>query len=96
MFKTIKRLLIAATMVLAVSGPSAAYAFVQVAPGGSSVGGQAQPSVIVSVPRATMSSSQGFQWGDAGIGAVGVLALLGVGSGAALVVRRRVHQPLAS
>jgi hypothetical protein len=96
MFKSIKRLLITATLILAVSAPSAAYAMVQAAPGGSSTSGQAQPSIISSAPRATVSSSQGFQWGDAGIGAAGVLGLVGVGSGAALVIRRRVRQPVAS
>jgi hypothetical protein len=50
-----------------------------------------------SAPNPTAAFAHGgFQWGDAGIGAAGVLALVGVGSGAAFVIRRRVHQPLAS
>jgi hypothetical protein len=34
------------------------------------------------------SSSSGFDWGDAGIGAAGMLALLGVGTGVAAAARR--------
>jgi hypothetical protein len=46
--------------------------------------------------RHEISSSNGFQWGDAGIGAAVVLVLISVGSRAAVVIRRRVHHPLAS
>jgi len=46
--------------------------------------------------QGTVSSSNGFQWGDAGIGAAGVLVLISVGSGAAVAIRRRVRRPLAS
>ena len=45
--------------------------------------------------RHGISSSSGFQWGDAGIGAAVVLVLIGVGSAAMLVIRRRVHHPLS-
>jgi hypothetical protein len=37
--------------------------------------------------------NQGFDWGDATIGAVGTLALLGLGGGALLVSRRAGRQP---
>jgi hypothetical protein len=40
------------------------------------------PAVVVS------SSSRGFDWGDAGIGAAAMLSLLGAGSGVVLVTRR--------
>jgi hypothetical protein len=123
MFKSIKRLLIAATAILAISAPSAAYAFVRPAAAGSPTGStpavaradvialkpQAQAafhrldaqatrqrSIASAVPRAAAPASEGFQWGDAGIGAAGVLALVGVGSGGLMMIRRRVHQPLAS
>jgi hypothetical protein len=125
MFKSIKRLLIAATAVVAVSGPSAAYAMVQVAPGGPATSSHAQPTVAPRLPVAQLrrldagaqqrfvseagwptrasainstgpSSQAGFQWGDAGIGVAGVLALVGFSAGMTLVIRRRVHQPLAS
>jgi hypothetical protein len=46
--------------------------------------------------RHGISSSSGFQWGDAGIGAAVVLVLLSVGSGATVVIRRRLHHQLAS
>jgi hypothetical protein len=42
------------------------------------------------------SSEAGFQWGDAGIGAAGVLALVGIGAGATVVIRRRMREPLAN
>jgi hypothetical protein len=126
MFKSIKRLLAAATLILAVSTPPAAYArfFEYGPPAGSQTSGQANPSIgaaklsqldqlqasvaprfaseggspsAASTVHPTGPSSQdGFQWGDAGIGAAGVLALVGVGAGATLVIRRRTHQPLAS
>lgn len=94
MFKSIKRLLIAATMIVTMSAPSAAYAFVRVTGGGPATGGQGQPSIVASVPRAAASASQGFQWGDAGVGAGAILALVAVGAGGTLVIRRRVHNPV--
>jgi hypothetical protein len=44
-----------------------------------------------SVPRLQVveASSRGFEWGDAGIGAAGVLALVSVGTGAAMLLSRR-------
>ena len=127
MFTSIKRLLIAGTVILAVGVPSAASAFVQDAPGGSSTSGQARPSIaqlptapqvrrldqlqatvaqrfaseggwpgVSAVQSIGPSSQAGFQWGDAGIGAAAVLALVGVGAGATVVIRRRARQPLAS
>jgi hypothetical protein len=39
--------------------------------------------------RAAASSSQGFQWDDAGIGAAGAVVLLGAGAVASGAVRRR-------
>ena len=126
MFKSIKRLMIAATAVLALSWPTAAYAFVQVTDGGQATSVQPRPSIVqgrtaaeqqrldqlqasgqrrfaseggwptgASAVHSTGPSSQAaFRWGDAGIGAAGVLALIGIGAGATLVIRRRVHQPI--
>jgi hypothetical protein len=96
MLNSIKRLVIAATVVLAFSVPSAAYALLRVASGGSATSGQAQPPFALAVHSSGPSSQAGFQWGDAGIGAAGVLALVAIGVGAAVVIRRRVHHPLAS
>ena len=136
MFKSINRLLIAVTAILALSAPSAAYArFVEYGPpAGSSTSAPAQLSVAqlrtaaqlrrLDVLQATVaqlfgseggwpstasrasaasavhpagpSAQAGFQWGDAIIGGAGVLVLGAIGAGAAVVIRRRVHQPLAS
>jgi hypothetical protein len=49
------------------------------------------PSVASSV-RSVVTSQGGFQWGDAGIGAAGMIVLLGTGAGAAGAVRRRRAQ----
>jgi hypothetical protein len=46
--------------------------------------------------QAGISASNGFQWGDAGIGAAGVVVLIVIGFGGGAVIRRRVHHPLAS
>jgi hypothetical protein len=97
MFQHIKRILTVATVLLAVSAPSAAYArFVQDPPAPSAMSSQVQSAIVPFGQRATTSSRQGFQWDDAGIGAAGVLVLAGVGSGAVVTRRRRVHNPLAS
>ncbi len=42
------------------------------------------------------SSQQAFQWGDAGIGAAGVVLLLGGVAAAAIATRRQRHSPTAS
>src|SRR3954447_937359 len=51
------------------------------------------PAAGAHAPRATTRvvevRSGGFDWGDAGLGAAGMLSLLGVGAGAVLVVTRR-------
>jgi hypothetical protein len=95
-FKSIKRLLVAATAILVLSAPSAAFATVLGADGGGLASGPGQAAVIAPVSRATASSSQGFQWGDAGLGAASIVVLLSVGVGAASVLRhRRVHRPVA-
>jgi hypothetical protein len=88
-FKSIKRLLIAGTAILALSAPSAAFAYVRVLSAGDSTSGR-PPALIV--PTAT--SPQGFQWSDAGIGAAGMVVLLGAGAGVATVMRRRTHRPV--
>jgi hypothetical protein len=130
MFKSMKGLLTAATVILAVGAPSVANArFLEYGPpAGSLTNGQTQPSIAQPLTAAKLgqldqlqatvtrrfaseggwaggasavhstgpSSRAGFQWGDAGVGAAGVLALVGIGAGATLVIRRRVHHPLAS
>lgn len=111
MFTSIKRVLIATTMILAITVPSAAYARFDLGPpAGSSTANHAQPAGVVHRPasgggsstgapevhRTAPSAQSGFQWLDAGIGAAGVLGLVAAGAGATLVIRRRVRQPLTS
>jgi len=96
MFKSIKRLLVAATAILVLSAPPAAFATVLATGGSGLASGPGQAVVSAPVSRATASSSRGFQWGDAGVGAASIVVLLSVGVGAASVLRhRRVHQPVA-
>jgi hypothetical protein len=56
------------------------------------------PSATQQAPTATASpSSDGFDWGDAGIGAAALLSMLGLGAGAASVLRRsRTSHPAVS
>lgn len=87
MFKHIRQILTAAVLALVVVAPASAYARFDLnppAPSGASV-----PVQAPSVARATASSPQGFQWGDAGIGAAGMIVLLGTGAAASGTVRRR-------
>ena len=53
------------------------------------------PSVATSV-RSGATPQGGFRWGDAGIGAAGMIVLLGAGAGTVGVMRnRRAHRPVA-
>jgi hypothetical protein len=45
--------------------------------------------VTAAPPVASSGDSSGFQWDDAGIGAVGMLALFGVAGASVAVVRQR-------
>jgi hypothetical protein len=47
------------------------------------------------VKTAAVTSSGGFQWDDAGIGAAAMLALLGAGGSVTLAARRRRTMPAA-
>jgi hypothetical protein len=99
MLKLTKRIAIAAAVTLAVSAPSAAYARLNLNPPatGPAVSSQTVHNTAqLSAGKASASSSQGFQWDDAGVGAAGVLMLVSLGSGTMLVRRRRTHHPLTS
>jgi hypothetical protein len=97
MFKLIKRFLTAATVVLAASAPSVAYARILLdPPGPPATASQVQGATVPSIQRTAASAPQGFHWDDAGIGAAGVLVLVSVGSAAIIARRRRTHQPLTS
>ena len=98
MLTLIKRALATAIVMAAVALPTAAYAQVNENPV-SSAPVPVEPPYTSATPDADQpaaTSSSGFAWGDAGIGAAGLLVLIGVGAGAAVVVRRRAHRPLAS
>jgi hypothetical protein len=99
MFKLTKRIAILATMVLAASAPSAAYArFIPEPP--TAAPAASSQTVLNASPlsagTASASSTQDFQWDDAAIGAASVLLLLSVASGAMIVRRRRTQHPLTS
>jgi hypothetical protein len=98
MLSIIKRILSAAIVIAAVAAPTAASARLDLDP--ISAPAPAQPLPAQAAPTAAPhavngSSSQSFEWGDAGIGAGGLLVLIAVGTGAAVVYRRRGHRPLA-
>jgi len=90
MLKVNKRLLTGAVVIAAASAPSAAYARFDLNPPVAPAAAQpARPAGTPSAPRAEASSSQGFRWDDAGIGAAGIVVLIGGGAGAAAVIARR-------
>lgn len=66
-----------------------------VAPGDLDRLTHAAPSSGVQGPSTTRSSSDGFSWGDAGIGAAGALGLVMFGSAATMLVRRNREGRLA-
>jgi hypothetical protein len=98
MFRLIKRIATVATVAVAASAPSAAYAMPNLDSGPTpAVSSRAVHNAAPSpAEQAQASSSQGFQWDDAGIGAAGVLALVSVGTGAMIARRRRTHHPLTN
>jgi hypothetical protein len=94
-----KRIATAATVVLAASAPSAAYARFNLDPPAKAPVVSSQTVQNTAPPSArgsSASSSPGFQWDDAGVGAAGVLMLVGIGSGTVLARRRRTDHPLPS
>ena len=87
------RALAVAASIGALTAPSASAAPVeQILPNaGGDTTERALPVRVVQV-----DTNSGFDWGDAGIGASGLLALIAIGAGAALVTGRRVsigHDP---
>ena len=51
--------------------------------GGSGTGGTS-----VALTRTVEGPSSGFDWGDAGLGAAGMLSMIGLGAGAVIIGRR--------
>lgn len=86
--KQITKRALTGAVILAAAAPSAAAARPLFDPPGSSYSGGV-PAVETSAPLPVAQSGQGFRWDDAGLGAAGMLVLVGVGSGAAVAVRRR-------
>jgi hypothetical protein len=85
---TLRRGLAVATVVGALAAPASAAPVEQMIP--STVNGeptgQSQPVRVVQV-----DADNGFDWGDAGIGASGLLALAAIVSGALVAIRHRPH-----
>lgn len=97
MLKATKRTLAAAAVIAAASAPSTAYARFNLDPEPSAAHPQAPHIITPAHAEADASSPGRFQWGDAGLGAAGTLALLGVGAGSTVVLaRRRGHQTRVS
>ena len=99
MLKATKRTLTAAAMIAAASAPSSAFARLNLDPEPPAAPHPAQLATPArqARPVAEASSSPGFEWGDAGLGAAGTLVLLGTGAGsAAVIARRRGHRTAVS
>lgn len=57
---------------------------------------RANSASVLSVHPTAASSQQGFQWGDAGIGAAGMFLLVSAGAATAVVGHRRHHRATTS
>jgi hypothetical protein len=90
------RSLALAAVIGAVAAPAASAAPVEQLLPSSTRGDSADRPVPVRVVE--VGADQGFDWGDAGIGATGVIALAAIGAGAALATgyrSRARHNPQA-
>jgi hypothetical protein len=104
MSQAMKRTTAALLIAAAISAPAAsARPLDRVLPPGTThdaVTGVADSPIDRSTPppvQTVQTSSDGFDWGDAGIGAAAVFTLLGLGAGSALVSRRsRERRPAAT
>ena len=86
MFHITKRTLTAATMIAAAAAPSTAAAHFDLQPSSGAVVARPAAPVAAQPPAA---SPDGFQWGDAGIGAAAALGLIGATGATAVLIRRR-------
>jgi hypothetical protein len=84
---TLRRILTIATVVSALGAPAASAApveqFIPSTVNGEQSGQQAPVRVV------QVGADNGFDWGDAGIGAGGLLALAAIASGAVVAIRHR-------
>lgn len=90
MCKSIKRLVMIATVLAAAIIPAAASARPVPA---DTAPYSVSPPVVQQVAATT---APGFSWHDAGFGAAAMLVLVAVGSGAVVAVRRRSARPVIS
>jgi hypothetical protein len=81
---TATRTLLATLAVAAIAAPSAAA--MPIEPVGPSGNQQTQAPNVVT--RTVTVDAGGFDWGDAGLGAAGMLSVLALGAGAVVAVRR--------
>ncbi|MGZ6645228.1 MAG: hypothetical protein ACXVFT_25760 [Solirubrobacteraceae bacterium] len=72
----------------AVAAPSAGARPADVGPPATAAASHATLPAPHTATRIVEVRSSGFDWGDAGLGAAGMLSLLGVGAGALVVTRR--------
>jgi hypothetical protein len=97
MFKSIKRLVLIATVLAGAIIPSVASA----RPDGpeqpySDAAAAVQAVAPAPAGPAATTSMTGFSWHDAAFGAAGMLMLIGLGTGATVAVRRRATRPVVS
>ena len=91
---SVRRSLVLAAIVIGLAAPAASAAPVQPVDLNQDRQSQAAaysvpPLEFSSPPAPASGSSQGFDWGDAGIGATAVLALAAIAAGAAAAVGHR-------
>jgi hypothetical protein len=99
MFQVTKRILAALLVVAAIAAPAAsARPIDRVLPPGTTHGVDSRNDSFSPPPPAQTVevSSDGFDWGDAGIGAAAVFTLLSLGTGALIVGRRSREQRSAA
>ena len=85
---TLRRGLAAAVAIGVLAAPAASAAPVEeLVP--STVKGKPSSQQVPEVRVVEVSTDEGFDWGDAGIGATGLLALVTIASGALVAVRQR-------
>ena len=86
----LRRGLALATVIGAVAAPAAsAYPVDKPLPGTHGDGDKAGAFVAQAGPETSTASGDGFDWGDAGIGAAATLALAAIAGGTAVVTRHR-------
>ena len=96
MYRLIKRTIAVGALIAAlaaISAPLAAARFDLNPPASSNQVASPTPtqSSSSSISHTSSATSTGFDWGDAALGAAGMLVLLSIGAGGVLVARRGRH-----